>query len=383
MVDFRLIPKSFLCEEKSNGKNSQGINLFDSSASNTPETPMQLIIGIAMIGLLVAVVYFLKRISEQQTQIMRRIEILEFTSHEGTKEVEREDLTSPESGLPIGAPAPEFALPDINDKQVSLDDLLKPGKPLIAFFVSPTCNPCGALLPEIEQWQQDYKDKINFVFVSSGKAGDNLDKLSGNTLKQILLQKDREVAELFEAQWTPTAVLINANGKIGSKVAAGDKAIRELFEKIAAEESEESLVFVNNTNGNGLGNEIPEFELSDLSGKTITAKDIVGNETLVAYWGVGCGYCTQMLEEFREWDKTKGKDEPNLLIISSGDVEKNKELEFESPIILDEKHEIAEKFGMSGTPSAVLVGKNGKIISEVAIGSRQIWTLLGKRDKLT
>ena len=366
-----------------NGRENQGLNLFNTTNSFASESPMQLIIGIVLVGLLVAVVYFLKRISEQQMQIMRRIEILEFTANDGTKEVEREDLTSPESGLPIGAPAPEFALPDVNDKQVSLGDLLKPGKPLIAFFVSPTCNPCGALLPEIEQWQQDYKEKLNFVFVSSGKAGENLDKLAGTTLKQILLQKDREVAELFEAQWTPTAVLINANGKIGSKVAAGDKAIRELFEKIAAEDSEESLMFVNNTAANGLGNEIPEFELSDLSGNTVTTKDVVGSETLVAYWSTGCGYCTQMLEEFREWDKTKGKDEPNLLIISSGDVEKNKELEFESPIILDEKHEIAEKFGMNGTPSAVLVGKNGKIISEVAIGSRQIWTLLGKRDKLT
>ena len=34
---------------------------------------------------------------------------------------------------------------------------------------------------------------------------------------------------------------------------------------------------------------------------------------------------------------------------------------------------------MNGTPSAVLINENGKIISEVAVGAEQIWTLIGKR----
>jgi hypothetical protein len=36
---------------------------------------------------------------------------------------------------------------------------------------------------------------------------------------------------------------------------------------------------------------------------------------------------------------------------------------------------------MNGTPSAVLINENGKIISEVAVGSSQIWTLVGKKEK--
>ncbi len=53
------------------------------------------------------------------------------------------------------------------------------------------------MLPEIEAWQTELKGKLNIVFVSSGKAKENLDKLAGTTLKQILLQKDRETALSF------------------------------------------------------------------------------------------------------------------------------------------------------------------------------------------
>ena len=58
------------------GKENQGLNLFDSNSNNiteSPMTPILIIIGLAAVGLLAAVVYFLKQISEQQVQIMRSI----------------------------------------------------------------------------------------------------------------------------------------------------------------------------------------------------------------------------------------------------------------------------------------------------------------------
>jgi hypothetical protein len=34
---------------------------------------------------------------------------------------------------------------------------------------------------------------------------------------------------------------------------------------------------------------------------------------------------------------------------------------------------------MLGTPSAVLIDENGRIISETAIGAQNIWALVGRR----
>jgi peroxiredoxin/uncharacterized membrane protein YphA (DoxX/SURF4 family) len=361
------------------GKDYQGLNLFVSNINDSVDSTMQIIIGLAVIGLLAAVVYFLKQISEQQVQIMRRIEILEFTAHDGTKEVEREDVKNPAQGLTIGAVAPEFVLPDLNGKKFALKDLLKPAKTTLFFFVSPTCNPCGALLPEIEGWQEEFKDKLNFVFISSGKASDNTDKLGGNTFKQILLQEDREVAELFKAQWTPTVVLVSPDGRIASHLAAGDSDIRKIFEKLR-ENTEAEMIFYANGDTNKLGQDLPEFEIADVLGNTVSTKDLVGKPTLITYWSTGCGWCQRMLDELRDWDKTKGKDEPNLLVVSSGDAEANKEMGLESTVLLDNEGVISKELGMNGTPSAVLINAKGKIISEVAVGSSQIWTLVGKKE---
>ncbi len=363
------------------GNNNQGLDLIDSSINSSSETPMQIIIGIATLGLLAAVVYFLKQISGQQIQIMRRIEILELTSHDGAKEVAREDAKAPAEGHPIGTIAPGFVLPDLNGKEFGLKDLLKPTRSTIFLFVSPSCNPCGALVPEIEQWQGEFKDKLDFVFISSGDAKENTEKLAGASFKQILLQKDREVAELFHAQWTPTALFVNSNGTIASRVATGDTAIRELIEKYRTESEKGEVSFIAIGNGHNLGEDVPEFTLNDATGKEISSKDLIGSRTLLTYWSNGCGYCTRMLEDLREWDKTKGADAPNLLLLSHGEPEANLALELVSPIILDDKGEISDKLGMSGTPSAVMISENGKIISEVAVGSDQIWKLVGNTPK--
>lgn len=362
------------------GRENQGLNLFASNINNTTESSMTIIIGLAVIGLLAAVVYFLKQISEQQVQIMRRIEILEFTAHDGTKEVEREDVSNPTEGLPIGTLAPVFELPDLNDKVLALKDLLSPKKTTMMFFVSPTCNPCGALLPEIEEWQTSLKDKLNFVFISTGSAKENADKLAGKTLKKILLQKDREVAELFGAKWTPTVVLVNSEGRIASRVAAGDTAIRELVEKIKANEEDE-ILFVPSDENSKLGQELPEFEIEDLSGKSVTPKDLVGKATLLTYWSQGCGWCQRMLDDLRDWDKTKGQDEPNLIVVSSGEADNHKDMGLQSTIVLDNEGVVSKSLGMNGTPSAVLINEHGKVISDIAVGSAQIWALVGYEVK--
>ena len=363
------------------GKNNQGASIFD-SANNSEGNFMSLILGLATVGLLAAVVFYLKRISEQQTQIMRRIEILEVTALDGGREVLREDVAQPTSGLPIGAPAPDFALPDVNGKEVSLENLLMQTKPVLFLFVSPTCNPCAGLLPEIEAWQTELKGKLNFVFISSGDVKENLDKLSGNTFKQILLQKDREIALTFGAEWTPTAVLINNDGTIGSRAAVGDKAIRELVELIKAQIDGAEILLIANGDGNHadkLGADLPEFFENDVFDKLVASEDLRGKKTLIAFWSLTCGYCQQMLDDLRDWDKTRGADEPNLLLISEGESEPHRKLDLQSPIILDKDRKISNELGMNGTPSAVLINEDGKIVSETAIGAQKIWTLIGKK----
>lgn len=357
------------------GRENQGLGFTDL----TNEMAIQLIVGLATTALLGAVVYFLKKITEQQTQIIRRIEMLEVLSHEGGREIEREDVLNPNEGLPIGAPAPDFAARDLSGKIISIDNLLIKNKPMVLFFVSPTCIPCQSLLPEIENWQNDLKDRINFVFVSKGKEKENAEKFGGGGFKQILLQKENEIAEAFNAVWTPTAVLISSEGIIASPLAAGDAAIRSLIEKVKFLDNEAEHFFVTNGKPTNIGENAPDFSTESLDGNPVSTADLKGRKTLLTYWSLNCGWCEKMLDDLREWDKTRGADEPALILLSSGDVEKHRELGLTSPIIFEEESEISKKFGMDGTPSAVLINEQGIIASEVAIGADNIFALIGKR----
>lgn len=360
------------------GRANQGLNLVSAE-----QNVMQVVIGIAVIGLLAAVIYFLKRISEQQVQIMRRIELIELVSQEGGS-VERQEVSSPHEGLPIGGHFPDFELFDLNANTVSLTKLKEQEMPTLFFFVSPTCNPCKALLPEIDAWRKELMGKVNFVFVSNGKAQDNIDKFGNDPMRPILLQKQREVAEAVKAQWTPTVILMDANGRVASHATAGDVAIRDLIEQIKSEDLDREFTYFAHDHDHGhshnkIGESIPQFSVQDIKGEVIDSDYFKGKQTLVTFWSLTCPFCNSMMDELKAWNKSKGKDAPELVLFSEGDKQAHEEFQLDSPVIIDEGYKTASGFGMFGTPSAVLVNEDGKIISETAVGAANIWSLVGKK----
>lgn len=353
--------------------------------SQLPEAMlMQLVFGLAIAGLLVAVIFYLKRISEQQTEVIRKIEVMELVDREGGA-VEREDLVHPHEGLPIGAMFPDFSLPDIAGADVTLDELIdqKVRSPMLFFFVAPSCGPCKTLVSEFEQWKNELDGKVRTIFISSGNAIDNEAKFGTDVGSVMLLQKARELAEAAKAQWTPTAILVDAAGRVASHTAAGDTAIRDLVDKIKTENFNDELTYItnghNHVNNSKLGRSIPEFKLTDHKGHEVSDADLKGRKTLVAFWSTGCQHCSAMIEDLRRWDGARGQDEPGLIVFSDGSVDDHQEFGLGSPVIRDDGHKTAAGFGMYGTPSAVLVNEDGVIVSETAVGAPDIWALIGKR----
>jgi peroxiredoxin/uncharacterized membrane protein YphA (DoxX/SURF4 family) len=359
------------------GKAVQGVSFL-----NTAQDIMLFGLGIVVIGLLAIAVAFLKKISDQQTEIMKRVELMELVAREGGP-VQREDVGHPHEGLPIGAVFPDFELPDLKGNVIALDDLKAAQIPLLFIFISPTCNPCNALIPEFEKWEKELWGRVKLVFISSGNAEENAAKFGEGHNFVVLLQDERELADQVMAKWTPTAVLMDARGRIASHVAAGDAGIRALVEKVKGLKGDESFTYITNGNGDApttkIGESVPRFSMADIEGNQITSDHFKGKQTLVAFWSLTCPFCQQMLEDLRDWDKVKGKDDPALVLFSDGDEAAHQELGLSSPVIIDEGHKTAAEFGMYGTPSAVLVNEDGRIISETAIGAPNIWSLIGRK----
>jgi thiol-disulfide isomerase/thioredoxin len=133
------------------------------------------------------------------------------------------------AGLPVGSPAPAFDLPHYDGGRGSLEQILNQGKPVLLIFTSPLCGPCVSLFKEIGEWQRAHSDEINVTVVSRGTIKENFVNTVRNGLQNVLLQTEYEVAELYQSKVTPSALLINSDGRIGSLLAAGADEIRALL----------------------------------------------------------------------------------------------------------------------------------------------------------
>jgi thiol-disulfide isomerase/thioredoxin/membrane protein YdbS with pleckstrin-like domain len=336
-------------------------------------------LGAVSILALIALLFTQKRQADRKQEELER-QLDELRAESGLVEKASEHMTAPDEGLPIGATVPDFELPDMNGRAVSFEQLLMRGKAMLFFFISPTCAPCKALLPQIGKWQEELAGKVDFIFVSSGSTEENAEKLPQLGGQTLLLQKKREVADLFKAKWTPTALLVNAEGMIASRPAPGDAAIGDLLDMIKGNSGD--LVYIENGRGMSpnelkIGETLPEFALPDINGESFTDAAVRGKKTLVLFWGLDCQHCQRMLPEVKDWESS-GENGAQLVVVSSGDAEKNRETGLRSPMLIDDGT-VSAKLGMFGTPSAVLIDEHGKIASETAVGSEQIWSLIGKR----
>ncbi len=327
-------------------------------------------------------VVHVRKIIENQGTILRRLDLMELVAGDG-EPLERKNAGDPTDGLPIGAPFPDFELPDLSGKVVTFDHIFSRRKPFLFFFIGPACGPCKALLPEIEAWSEEFGEKMSFVLVSTGPPEVNRERYAGKLEPSILLQKDRELAKIVYAKWTPTAIFVDVNGNVASHPAAGDTAIRDLIEKMRKDDPTRENVFFRIGSSRirepKIGTAVPEFALDAIGGEKLTRSAFQGSKTLTVFLSLTCPHCQDMVEEIKAWEPQRSNGDPKVLVFSDGDLDAHREWGLASPVVIDPKYGTAVKLGMQGTPSAVLVNENGVIVTETAIGAPNIWALIGRR----
>lgn len=135
-----------------------------------------------------------------------------------------------EYGLPIGTLAPEFELEAYDGGKQSLSELIALGKPLLLLFTNPNCGPCITLFNEIKTWQDAHQQKLTIALITRGSIKDNFVTVSKNSLGRVLLQGEDNTSVRYRAEYTPMAVLVDQEGKIASRTAAGADDIRKMFD---------------------------------------------------------------------------------------------------------------------------------------------------------
>ena len=261
------------------GRSTPGPGVFDWLAALTTPQRLEVLAGVGVFVLLMGVGWALFQIMSQQGRLLLRLEALEARSSEAGAAPSQ--AAAEIAGLAVGTPAPSFTLPTLTGEPTSLQALRALGKPVVLVFSDPGCGPCSALLPEIGGFQRDHASKLVVALIGRGTVEANRAKVSEFGLTHVLLQKDREVAQAYQASGTPSAVLVRRDGTIGSPLAQGADAIRALIDRALSPAGLATLPMAAapaQHNGNGtharprpltpaIGEPAPDFSLPDLAGR--------------------------------------------------------------------------------------------------------------------
>ena len=353
----------------SRGRGNSGASVGAWATGLTLSQRVAVMLGAAGFVLLVGMSWLVLLLWRQQGRLLLRIDALERGNGRGAMARLAGEV------LPIGSAAPEFSLHDLRGERRTLASLRANGRPVLLLFTDPNCTPCTALLPDVARWHRELGERLTFALVSRGNVKANRANATTHGLAAVLLQHDFEVAAVYGVERTPSAVLIEADGTIGSPVASGAEAITVVVARA-------TYVQTAATNGGAAhrprkepvraGQRVPDLTLPDLHGQATRLRDFRGRDTLLLFWNPSCVFCERMLPDLTAWEAQHQAGAPRLVLISSGSRAMREDTRLSALILLDEEFAAGASFGVDGTPSAVLIDTVGNVASEPALGAPAI-----------
>jgi thiol-disulfide isomerase/thioredoxin/uncharacterized membrane protein YphA (DoxX/SURF4 family) len=181
--------------------------------------------------------------------------------------------------------------------------------------------------------------------------------------------------------------LLAQNGRVLSRLEALELSLQAVSVGLGLHSSDRSSPDVPALLGEGLsgaglpvGNAAPPFSLDVAGGGHLSLSDLLAEQRplVLVFVSVGCGPCEALLPRLAEW-QDRFRDRLTFAVVASG---QRQELDKEAagrrlrPVLVQAQREVAEAFAIFGTPSAVVVGVDGAVLSPTVGGSEQIATLV-------
>jgi thiol-disulfide isomerase/thioredoxin len=124
--------------------------------------------------------------------------------------------------------APNFSLGDQIGNRWTLQRLMSGDRPVLLVFSQPSCGACHALLPDLEEWQLLLGDRLTVAVVNQGIEHESGGPVAHQPSYPTLTDPDGAVAQAYGVTATPSATLIEPNGRTPSGLARGAPEIGEL-----------------------------------------------------------------------------------------------------------------------------------------------------------
>lgn len=322
---------------------------------------------------------------KQRGRMLLRLDNLEAISRLGS---DNKIAQAVPRGLAVGTvisiSAPLF---DVDGRTVSLRDFQ--GKYVLLICWSPSCGYCSRIAPELALLQRELDERqVKLVFISYGtpEANRQFAEQYGLNAPVLLIGDGSDAPECFKTLGTPSAYLLDEEGKVASPLAVGADQVPTLARTAAGNPKRKRLpgerpLSESRIQREGLtvGTQAPLFTLPDVNGNRVSLEQYRGRKVLLVFSDPHCGPCEELAPRLAKLDRQHRNNGLQVVIVSRGDAEENRhkveQHHLEFPVVLQRTWEISRQYGIFATPVAFLISEDGRIERNVAQGSDAILSL--------
>jgi peroxiredoxin len=297
-------------------------------------------------------------------------------------------------GLPVGALAPDFELPDLAGVGHNLSEFRD--RNVLFIFFNPNCGFCTKMAADLAALPiEGGHDRAVPVVITTGDAEENRKRVEKYGIRcVVLLQKEMELASRFRAQGTPMGYRIDGTGRIASELTVGAEPLLKLANTTTTDRRQPDAsangsrdhgakdyrsLTASRLNRKGLkaGASAPDFRLPRLDGGELSLADLRGGRILLVFSDPHCGPCEELAPRLQEIHSQQ--TDLQVLMIGRGEFEDNRAkaaaLGLSFPIVLQQKWEVSLQYAMFTTPIGYLIDEEGILLSDVAVGVEPILAL--------
>ena len=354
------------------------------------ETAVLAIALVVVFLVLAGLSFFVYQLFRQQGRLLLRLDALEhLLGHAGSHAPGAAARPPVPQGLPVGTEVPDFRLPDLDGRTVSLADFR--GRRVLLVYWNPTCGFCDMIGPDLAKLHKDFeKSNVSMVLASHGDADSNRKLAREHELQAPILLVGGRTLEAFQNMGTPSAYLLDENGKVAEPIAIGAEAVPLLARSAAARKGKfrrlpgEKLLSESRIPRGGLpaGTPAPAFTLPDLSGRLASLDQYRGGRVLLVFSDPTCGPCDQLAPKLADLHRRHAGNGFSILMVGRGDAQENRrkatEHGLEFRVVVQDRWKLSKEYGTFATPVAFLIGKDGIIEQNVAEGPEKILALAEK-----
>jgi peroxiredoxin len=284
-------------------------------------------------------------------------------------------------GLHPGSLVRDFELPLVGGGAMTLSQWA--GRRVLIAFVHPDCSFSRGFLSHLPPPMPD-RDPVTLI-VSTGAIEKSERMVTDHRIEYpVLVQEQDELSSLFDVRGTPMGYVIDAAGRTEGELRIGSGGLLAALGVKPQADANDSANSNKSVPGSRLlrtgltaGTPAPDFTLPQLNGSELSLRDLLGRRVLLVFSDPNCGPCQMLAPEL----ETVHRRAHNLdvVMISRGDIEANRakvaEHRLTFPIALQRHWEISRAYGMFATPIAYLIGKDGVVSHNVAVGGEAILRL--------